>query len=214
MLGLARIILLDLTAAYVAYRKAGDRTLPWRFIVRRTIRWMLPVNQVFVNRPVYSLCSIVFHIGLIVTPLFLFAHVELWRKAIGFGWPTLPKGLADWLTIITVLCAVLLLVGRIANRASRFISRKQDYLWPAILVTPFVTGYVCANIGTTASVYQLVMLIHVLSAEVIFVLIPFTKIAHCVLMPLSQFISNLAWRFPADTDADICATLNKKGAPV
>ena len=58
------------------------------------------------------------------------------------------------------------------------------------------------------------MLIHVYAGNLIMVMIPFTKIAHCVLMPLSQFISNLAWKFPAGTDDDVCTTLNKKGAPV
>jgi hypothetical protein len=58
------------------------------------------------------------------------------------------------------------------------------------------------------------MLLHILSAELIFILIPFTKIAHCVLMPISQLICTLGWKFPADTDDAICTTLNKKGAPV
>jgi len=58
------------------------------------------------------------------------------------------------------------------------------------------------------------MLVHILSANLIFLLIPFTKIAHCVLMPLSQVICTLAWKFPPDTDDDIATTLNKKGDPV
>jgi len=64
LLGLARIILLDLTAAFVAYRKAGDKTLPWSYIGRRTLRWLLPANSAFVNRPFYSMFSILFHVGL------------------------------------------------------------------------------------------------------------------------------------------------------
>jgi hypothetical protein len=58
------------------------------------------------------------------------------------------------------------------------------------------------------------MLLHVLSGNLVFLLIPFTKIAHCVLMPLSQFVITIAWRFPPDTDDRVCTTLNKKGAPV
>ena len=147
-------------------------------------------------------------------PLFLFAHVELWRGVLGFGWPALPKVWADWLTLITIAAAIALLIGRIASSASRFISRKQDFLWPVLLIIPFASGYVCANMAVTPKIYQFLMLLHILSANVIFVLMPFTKIAHCVLMPLSHFISALAWKFPPDTDDDICTTLGKKGAPV
>ena len=81
-------------------------------------------------------------------------------------------------------------------------------------MVPFVTGYICANLGVSPAIYRLSMLVHILSGELIFILLPFTKIAHCVLMPYSQIINGLAWRFPADTDDAVCTTLNKKGAPV
>ncbi len=214
LLGLARVIALDLIAAYRAYRRAGDKQLPWNFIVRRTLRWFFPVNRMTTSRPVYSALSIIFHIGLLLVPLFLFAHVELWRDVLGFGWWTLPKAWADWLTLMTVFAAAAIVIGRISSSASRFLSRKQDYLWPIVLLIPFASGYVCANISVAPKLYQFSMLLHVLSANAIFVLLPFTKIAHCVLMPLSQLISALAWKFPPDTDDDICTTLDKKGAPV
>jgi nitrate reductase gamma subunit len=214
ILGLLRILALDLVAAVAAYRRAGDKTLPWNYIIRRTLRWLFPFRQVFVNRPFYSISSMLFHVGLLIVPLFLFAHVNLWRSVLGFGWPTLPKGIADWMTLATVVFAIALVVGRIAFKASRFISRKQDFLWPLLLLIPFVSGYACANLGLGATVYRMSMLIHILAGELIFILLPFTKIAHCVLMPFSQVISNIAWKFPADTDDLVCTTLNKKGAPV
>jgi nitrate reductase gamma subunit len=62
--------------------------------------------------------------------------------------------------------------------------------------------------------YQFFMLVHVLSSELIFVLIPFTKITHCIIMPFSQFVMTIAWKFPARVDDDVCTTLGKKGAPV
>jgi nitrate reductase gamma subunit len=214
IVGLLRVILMDLVAAIEGYRKAGDKTMPWGYMIRRTFQWFFPVNRVFINRPLYSVFSILFHVGLLLVPIFLFAHVELWRSGLGFGWWTLPKAWADWLTISTIVFALALVIGRIASRESRFLSRKQDYLWPLLLLVPFVTGYICANLGVSATIYQLSMLIHVLSGNLILVLLPFTKIAHCVLMPYSQFINGIAWRFPAETDDAVCTTLNKKGAPV
>jgi nitrate reductase gamma subunit len=214
LLGLLRIVTLDLVAAVGAYRRAGDKTLPWGFIARRTLRWLFPANRLLRRRPVYSVLSVLFHVGLLLVPVFLFAHVNLWRGALGFGWPALPKPWADWLTIGTLVCGLGLLIGRISSRESRFLSRMQDFLWPPLLLIPFATGYACANLDVGPAVYQTVMLIHVLAAELIFILVPFTKIAHCVLAPLSQFISSLAWKFPADTDEDVSKTLHKEGAPV
>ena len=214
VLGLLRIIALDLYGVFEAYRRAGDKVLPWGLIVRRTLQWFFPVNRVFRGRPIYSLVSILFHVGLILVPIFLFAHIQLWENGLGFAWPALSKSVADWLTISTIVFALALFLGRIGFRPSRFISSLQDYLWPLLLIIPFVTGYICANMAVSSSIYQLSILVHILSGELIFILLPFTKMAHCVLMPFSLLISNVAWKFPAGTDDAVCTTLNKKGAPV
>lgn len=213
-LGLLRILILDVVGVINSYRKAGDKAMPWGLVIRRSLQWFAPVNRVFRNRPIYSVLSILFHIGLLLVPLFLYAHVLLWEKAIGISWPTLPKLLADVLTLLVVATAILLFIGRVISRSSSFLSRKQDYLWPLVLMIPFVTGFVCANVGVSPALYRIFMLLHILSAVLIFILIPFTKIAHCVLMPISQLICTLGWKFPAETDDAICTTLNKKGAPV
>jgi nitrate reductase gamma subunit len=214
VLGLLRVLVLDVWGAIEAYRKAGDKRLAWGDAIAKTVSWLFPIKRVCTKRPIYSLLSVLFHIGLILVPIFLLAHVQLWEASLGLSWWTLPKFWADLLTLTTIGAALALLVGRVAQRSAQFLSRRQDYVWPLLLIVPFVSGYFSANIAMGPSSYQVFMLIHILSAEVIFVLIPFTKIAHCVLMPFSQFVVTLAWKFPARVDEKICTTLNKKGAPV
>lgn len=214
VLGLLRILMLEVFNALEAYRHAGDRRLPWKYVLRRTLGWIFPVNRAARNRPAYSLLSIVFHVGLLLVPIFLLAHIQLWKSGLGVSWPSLPKAVADYLTVITVLTGAGLFLGRISSRTSRFISRKQDFLWPLLLILPFVTGFFCAVVDMSPATYQWLMLFHVLSAELIFVLLPFTKIAHCILIPFSTFVSNLAWKFPAETDRSVAKTLGKEGAKV
>ena len=214
VLGLLRIFVLDIVGMVEAYRKAGDKVIPWKLTIGRTLEWVFPVKRVFNHRPLYSLAAIIFHIGLIVTPIFLFAHVHLWDKGIGIAWWTLSPRAADVLTILTIVFGLAIFLGRAGSRNARAISRKQDYLWPLLLLVPFITGFVVAQLGVSAKVYQSLMLVHILSGELIFVLLPFTKIAHCVLMPFSQMVSTLAWKFPAAVDDDVSTTLDKKGAPV
>ncbi|MBD3258780.1 hypothetical protein GF377_10130 [candidate division GN15 bacterium] len=214
VLGLLRILLLDIWGIIEAYRKAGDKSIPWGLTISRTLEWLVPVKRVANKRPLYSIVSILFHVGLILVPIFLLAHVQLWEQALGFGWITLGHQWADILTITTIVFGLALFGMRVFSLESRALSRKQDYLWPLILIVPFATGLVCAQLAVSPAVYQASMLVHILSAEAIFVMLPFTKIAHCVLMPLSQLVINLAWKFPARVDEDICATLGKKGAKV
>lgn len=214
VLGLLRILILDFWGMVEAVRKAADKNIPWSLALSKTLGWLFPIRRVGAKRPFYSIISIVFHIGMIITPIFLFAHVSLWRDGLGFGWFTLGKEWADILTIVTIVAGLMLFLGRLFVVESRFISRKQDYLWPLLIIVPFVTGFICAQMTVSPAVYEYSMLIHILSAELLFILLPFTKIAHCVIMPLSQFIITVAWRFPDKTDEAVCTTLNKKGAPV
>jgi len=214
VLGLLRLVVLTIWNIVQAWYQAGDRQLPIRDIIVQTMRWLLPFGTLFRTRPVFSLISIIFHIGLLLVPIFLFAHVELWKSVLGFGWPVLPKGPADVMTVVTVVGAVLLFIGRIKTSESRFLSRKQDVLWPPVLALPFITGFACAVLPLSPGMYQWSMLIHILSAELIFLLIPFTKIAHCILLPFSQLISVLGWKFPADSGEKVAIALGKKGTPI
>jgi nitrate reductase gamma subunit len=214
VLGLLRVLILDLINLRQAYRRAGDKSVPWKRTIVKSLEWFVPVKRVFNNRPLYSLFSILFHVGLLLVPIFLVAHVRLWPQVVSDWWPALPKFWSDLMAITTIIFALLLLLGRWLSRASSALSRKQDYLWPVLLLIPFVTGLICAQTSVNPKGYQISMLLHALSGNLIFILIPFTKIAHCVLMPMSQFVAAIAWKFPPKTDEAVCATLNKKGAKV
>jgi nitrate reductase gamma subunit len=214
VLGLFRIFFLDIRGAYKAYKNTDDKKLPWKLIISRTWEWIFPLKRLKRNFRFYSIFSILFHIGLIIVPLFLFAHIQLWANSIGISWVAIPHDWALWFTIGTIIFGTALFISRFTGRTTRALSRKQDYLWLFLLLVPFFTGFICANLSVSPAGYQFFMLMHILSGELIFVLIPFSKIAHCVLTPLSQLICSLAWKFPPATDDKIGITLNKKGAPV
>jgi len=69
------------------------------------------------------------------------------------------------------------------------------------------------NVGIVPKTYQSLMLVHVYSANLIMLLIPFTKIAHCVLAPLSQLVTAIAWKFPAGAGDRVAATLGYADRP-
>jgi hypothetical protein len=51
------------------------------------------------------------------------------------------------------------------------------------------------------------MLIHVLSAELVFVLVPFTKLAHFVMFPLDRVASHVFWGFVPGAGAQVAEAL-------
>jgi nitrate reductase gamma subunit len=121
--------------------------------------------------------------------------------------------LANYLTVIVVVAGMALFLSRVLDSKTRKISRPQDFAWPLFLVVPFITGFLCMNVGIAPKTYQSLMLVHVYSANLIMLLIPFTKIAHCVLAPLSQLVTAIAWKFPAGAGDRVAATLGYADRP-
>jgi len=213
VLGLLRIFLLTFIGVAESYRRNPDKIVPWKEIVKRTLGWLAPLGKLWSKRPVYSAISVLFHAGLLLVPLFLAAHVLLWKRSVGFAWPALPQPAADWLTLLVIATALGLFLGRAADAGARALSRFQDYAWLLLLALPFATGYICSNAAIGPKAYRTVMLFHVYSADLVMATIPFTKIAHCVLAPLSQLVTGIAWKFPAGAGDRVAATLGYADRP-
>jgi nitrate reductase gamma subunit len=211
ILGSFRIVALALFNTGEALLRVEDRKIDYGEIVRDTFSWLFPVRRWATSRPVYSLISIVFHVGLILVPFFLAAHISLWKQATGVSWPALPQLFADALTIVVIFGGPALFLGRLFQRSARAISRFQDYVWPLMLTVPALTGFLCANCSLSAGAYQFGMLIHVVCANLIMIFIPFTKLAHCVLMPISRLVGSVGWKFRVGAGSRVERTLGKRG---
>jgi len=213
LLGIFRILLLTAIGVVEAYRRSWDRIINWKDVRLQTASWLFPIARLWRKRPVYSTVSVLFHAGLILVPLFAAAHVLLWRRSVGFAWAAIPQRLADVLAIVTLAAGIGLLLGRALPAASRKLSGAQEYLWPVLLLVPFATGFTCSHATLSPRAYQDLMFLHVYSADLIIALIPFTKIAHCVLAPLSHIVTAVAWKFPPGAGDRVAATLGYADVP-
>jgi nitrate reductase gamma subunit len=207
VLGLMRIVLITLLGVKEAYQRNPDKIVSWKEIRHQTIGWLFPVARLWRERPIYSVFSFLFHVGMIVTPLFLASHVLLWRSSVGFGWPVLTQHVANWLALLVIFTGTGIILGRVLHSGARKLSKFQDFLWPLLIMTPFVTGYIASNAVISPRAYQAMMLVHIYCGDLIFLMIPFTRLAHCVLAPLSQLVTGVAWKFPAGAGDRVAETL-------
>lgn len=209
VLGLGRHLVLTFLAIRRAIAKAGDKDVPLRRIALATLGWLFPFTKMRPRR-IYSFLSIAFHAGIIITPLFLAGHIALWQRGLGFGWPAIGNSLADVLTLVVMVSVVGLVVGRQWTGEARSLTRSQDIILLLLVALPFASGFILAHPALSPFDASAAMLVHALSADLVMVLIPTTKLSHCVLLPTTQLVSDVGWRFPPDAGEKVLAALRLK----
>lgn len=163
--------------------------LNWKYIFISIVHWLLPLHKDVSKNPLFTILSYIFHICLIVVPIWLEAHIMLWKESwLGWSWAPIPSGLADWMTLFCIVIGLYLLARRIVSRDIRFISTPSDYILIIVTLLPFATGYFLSH-GTLNSFSFLnrnMEIVHMLSAEILLIVIPFTKLSHFILFFLSR----------------------------
>jgi hypothetical protein len=213
VLGLVRHVLLTLWEVGRAYYKAGDKNFPYAQVIKNTWQWLLPIGK-FRERTSYGVVTFLFHAAIVLTPILLGGHIVLIQRGTGLSWPAIPNALADVLTILAVLMCVVLVVQRAVRPDSRAVSKFSDYAIPVCIALPFASGFLVMHPGLNPFPFTPTLFLHVMSANLVLILIPVTKISHCILTPTSQVVAQMAWHWPSDAGSKLAVTLNKENEPV
>ena len=154
------------------------------FGLKSILHWLIPWGSVSLrSQPVFSLVLFVFHICLLAVPLFLSAHIMLLEEAFGINLWSMPDQWADILTIIFIGCAIFLFVRRIVRPEVRILTGAWDYILLVLTTLPFVTGFLAYH---QWGPYKLMLILHILIAEILLILIPFSKLGHIILFFLTR----------------------------
>lgn len=212
ILGLARHFVIQI---YELIAGKGRRltAAPWRKILKDAAGWVVPVKQIMKGTPFFSSVSYLFHIGVIIVPVFLADHIVLWEKTLGVNLPSISSGWADFLTLFTLACVVVLFGFRTFGSRQRAMSRRIDYVLLVLIFLPFATGFMASHPSMNPIRWEVMMLVHLLSAELLFIVIPFTKLAHIVLFAFDR-ISALHWQLRPGAGDKVANALFGKEARV
>jgi nitrate reductase gamma subunit len=195
-----------------AWARAADRRLPWRDIVGATLRWLVPIETLR-HRPGIGVASLLLHLGVVVTPLFLAGHAVLLFGA-NHAWPTLAPGVADVLTLAGVAGAVGLVVARLATASGRALTRVGHVATLTVLAVTMLAGFFAAHPAASPIGGRSVVLIHILAGDLVLAMIPTTRIVHCLLAPFIRLTFAIGWQFPAATGRHVATVLAKEDQPI
>ena len=152
------------------------RRAPGASGLHTVFRRSLPPPGMLKRSPVSYIGGAIFHIGLAIV-VFLFApHILLIKDLAGLSWPGLPSQFIDLAAVVTMAAMVLLLVDRINNPVKRFLSTFGDWFTWAATFLPLLTGWMAVQ--HLLLPYTLMLALHILSVEILLVVLPFTKLFH------------------------------------
>lgn len=173
---------LDWRLERVAY--GPGRTIGIKGAITSAVQWLVPfATHSWRKQTYFTIAFFLFHLGLVVTPLFLSGHMVIMRERFGFSLPSLPMGVSDVFTVLAIAGGIMMLLRRIALPEVRFITNWTD--WSILVLSLFVlTSGFLARMG--ASGYENWLLWHIFSAEIVLIIAPFTKLSHIVLYFMSR----------------------------
>jgi len=155
-----------------------------KFSLRSIIHWLSPFATVnWRLHPWLTIVTFAFHICLVVTPVFLLAHVVLWDEAWSVSWWALPDWLAVIMSVIVMAGCVFFFVRRLVTPEVAYVTSASDYAILALVATPFLTGLIAYFQWFDVRLFTL---LHVLSGEAMLVAVPFTRISHMLFAPLTR----------------------------
>ncbi len=147
--------------------------------LKSILYWLLPWGSASMRlQPVFTFMVFVFHITLLAVPLFLNAHNILWDETWGIAFWSLPDAAADAMTVILLVTVIFLVIRRIVRKEVRILTEIRDYLLLGLTALPFLTGLLAYH---QFGPYETLMISHVITGEILLVMIPFTKLGHMLL---------------------------------
>ena len=155
-----------------------------RYGLRSILHWLTPFGTAtWCLHPWLTVVTFAFHLCLIVTPVFLLAHIVLVDEAWNVSWRALPDGLAVGMSVVVIAGGAFFLIRRRVVPEVAYVTSASDYLILLITVAPFATGLIAYFQWFDVRLFTL---LHVLTGEAMLVAIPFTRIGHMLYAPLTR----------------------------
>ena len=184
---LARVVFLGWTPDRVPARgsKVGGAAVSFLkgILIWPFIPW---VKNTFNRNPIIYMAGGLFHLGLFVVLFLGTAHMLVWKSLLGFGWPTLPMPIVDWLAAGAIVAMIALFVNRLVNPVLKLISGPAEWLNLLFVFLPMVTGYIMTHHLWFR--YEVLFSLHMLTVDVLLIWIPLSRISHFMFYFFSKAI--------------------------
>jgi nitrate reductase gamma subunit len=136
------------------------------------------------QRPVFTVITFVFHLGVLLVPFFFTAHIVLLYESFGIVYQGIGNTLADILTLCVLAGSVFFFVRRLMIKELKLVTTPSDYILLILIFIAFLTGFFAFHqIGP----YRPMLILHILCSDVLIAMIPFSRLWHMIAYPFSRY---------------------------
>jgi hypothetical protein len=140
----------------------------------------------------------VYHIGLALIVFGYLPHILFVQRLTGLAWSPLPGPLVYLAVAPTIIALLMVLFERLSDPVLRLLSGFDDYFSWFVVFLPILTGMAVVSgsspqlTSSGAPLYPLPLAVHLFSVELLFLWLPFGKLAHAFLGFISRGITGAA----------------------
>ena len=140
----------------------------------------------------------VYHLGLAVIVFAYLPHIRFIERLTGLSWPPLPGPVVYACVGLTFVSLFIALLERLTDPVRRLLSGFDDYFSWCVVLLPLATGMVAIHqayapgAAPAPPLDPLPVAIHLLSVELLFLWLPFGKLAHAFLVFASRGVTGAA----------------------
>lgn len=158
--------------------------MSFKFGMRSIFAWLTPFLPVSTRKsPVFWGISYIFHLLLFIVPIFLLSHVALLEESMQWSLPYLSDSVADILTVVVILALIFFAIRRMVVPEVKYLTGLSDYVFILLVAIPFITGFIAYH---QFFAYKAMVIVHVISGELMLILIPFTRFFHMFMAPFTR----------------------------
>jgi nitrate reductase gamma subunit len=151
---------------------------------RSILHGLIPFGSTYMRRrPLFTVISFIFHLCVVILPVFLLAHIVLWYESWEIQWWSLPDMLADLMALWVILTCIYFFFRRLLIREVKQVTRPMDFGLLVIILLTFLTGFLAYH---QWGPYRSILILHIISSETLLVVLPFSKLGHMLFFGFSR----------------------------
>ena len=152
---------------------------------RSIITGLVPFATRFMRqRPFFTIITFLFHLCVLLVPLFFMAHIVLWFESYGLLWQNISNSIADIMTLFVLFSCVFFFIRRGLIPEIKMVTQSSDFVLLILIFISFLTGFLAFH---QFGPYRPMIILHILSSEVLIAMIPFTRLWHMIAYPFSRY---------------------------